>query len=76
VAPVVIGTGGGGPPAPRILVGHTPNSSHVQRTSKTTTVVTRSKKPQVHSRSKTTRVDHRAKQPRRVAVVQKKHPNR
>ena len=73
VAPVVIRTGG--PPAPRVLVGHTPNS-RIQHTSKTTRVVIRSKKPQVHNRSKVTRVNHRAKQPRHVNVVQRKHPHR
>ena len=75
VAPVVIRTGGG-PPAPRVVIGHRPNSSHVHRTSKTTTVVVKSKRPQVHNRTKVARVDHRAKQPRHVNVVKRKHAQR
>ncbi len=62
-----------GPAAPRVLIGTTPNSSRVQRTSKTTVVVVK-KKPHVHSKPVTSHVNKRAKQPRHVVVVdQKKH---
>jgi len=62
-----------GPAAPRVLIGTAPNSSRVQRTSKTTVVVAK-KKPHVHSKPVTSHVNKRAKQPRHVVVVdQKKH---